>query len=1249
MDAGERCLDELAKSVFLDALKIGSGEDRLAYLDRRCGEDADLRAEVETLLRHHDGLGDYLERPAFGPNVTEELSVPAPESSGVSIGPYKLLEQIGEGGMGTIWMAQQTEPVKRLVAVKLIKAGMDSKQVIARFEAERQALALMDHTNIARVLDAGTTQNGRPYFVMDLVKGVPITKYCDEHHLTPRERLELFLPVCQAIQHAHQKGIIHRDLKPSNVLVALYDGKPVPKVIDFGVAKAAGQSLTDKTLVTGFGNIVGTMEYMSPEQAEINQLDIDTRSDIYSLGVLLYELLTGTTPFTMKDLEKAGMLEMLRVIREQEPTKPSTRLSTAEGLPTLAANRGTEPARLTKLVRGELDWIVMKCLEKDRNRRYETANGVMRDIERYLYDEPVTAGPPSAWYRLRKFSRRNRAAVLTVAAILFVLVAGIAGTTFGLIRAERRRAEAEQARSDEATQRRIADAEKQRAEEAERQTLASYRASADDAIEQLIGAKPDLGPQEKTYLKTTLERWQAFAARQGDDERGQALRAEGHHRVALLWSRLGRQDEARTEYETARDLRQKLAAAFPAVPQYQQDLAQTHNNLGLQLARRSQIDAARTECQTARDLFQKLVAAFPAVPDYQERLANAHYNVGRLLLKGLGQSDAARTEYETARDLQQKLAKAFPAVPAYQQDLANTHCELGILLAGLGQIDAARIEYETARDLEQKLAAAFPAVPAYQMDLAHTHGNLGQLLARLGQSDAARTEYETARDLRQKVAAAFPAVPTYQLELAQAHGDLGILLAGLGQIDAARTEYETARDLEQKLAAAFPAVPTYQTVLARTHGDLGRLLARLGQSDAARKEYETARDLQQKLAAAFPAVPSYQQALATTHNSLGILLSGLGQRDAARIEYETARDLQQKLVAASPAVPDYQQALANTHNSLGILLAELGQSDAARTEYQVALDLQQKLAAAYPAVPAYRSSLAFIHSRLGNLLDELGQRDAARTEYETARDLQQKLAAAFPAAPEHQHALANTHNNLGILLRSLGQSDAARTEYQTAFDLLQKLAAAFPAVPGYRVSLGGSYDSFAKLILDGGQPHDSLHWFDLAIRTLTPVYENNRREVQARRFLRNSHWGRALAYDQLKKHAEAIDDWGKAIELSPGPKQPELRASRTLSRLRAGQAAEAIAEVQELTKTARSSVSLLYSSACIYAVASTRIADKKHEYADRAMEVLRQAVKAGFQDAAHLKKDTDLDPLRGREDFLKLLAELEARAKQPEK
>ena len=362
------------------------------------------------------------------------------EAVGMKIGPYKLVQQLGEGGMGTVWVAEQTEPVKRRVALKVIKPGLDSAQVIRRFEAERQALALMDHTNIAKVLDAGSTPAGRPYFVMELVKGVPITKYCDELHLPLRERLELFVPVCQAIQHAHQKGVIHRDIKPSNVLVSIQDGKPVPKVIDFGVAKALHQRLADASMYTEIGQIVGTLEYMSPEQAELSALDIDTRADVYALGVLLYELLTGTTPLDKTRLRSAAFTEMLRIIKEVEPPRPSTRLTESkESLPSLAAQRRTEPQKLARDVRGELDWIVMRCLEKDRTRRYESASGLARDIERHLHDEPVEACPPSALYRLGKALRRNKRRVIAASLVLLALIAGMANATWGYIQVERER------------------------------------------------------------------------------------------------------------------------------------------------------------------------------------------------------------------------------------------------------------------------------------------------------------------------------------------------------------------------------------------------------------------------------------------------------------------------------------------------------------------------------------------------------------------------------------------------------------------------------------------------------------------------------------------------------------------------------------------------------------------------------------------------------------------------------------------
>ena len=418
------------RDIYAAALERRDLVDRLKYVAQACGNDHYLRARVESLLAAHPQAGSMEE---FAPptNHAAPTSAPISEGPGTVIGPFKLLQQIGEGGMGVVFMAQQHRPVQRTVALKIIKPGMDTRQVVARFEAERQALALMDHPNIAKVFDAGTTETGRPYFVMELVKGVPITQYCDERHVALRQRLELFVPVCQAVQHAHQKGIIHRDLKPSNVLIALYDGHPVPKIIDFGVAKATGPRLTERTMFTEFGAIVGTLEYMSPEQAELNQLDIDTRCDIYSLGVLLYELLTGTTPFDKKRLRLAAFDELLRILREEEPPKPSTRVSTTKELPAIAAQRNLEPKNLTGLLRGELDWIVMKCLEKDRNRRYATANGLAQDLQRYLADEPVQACPPSASYRLRKFARRNKRVMVTAVLLgitLLVAVGSIAGS-----------------------------------------------------------------------------------------------------------------------------------------------------------------------------------------------------------------------------------------------------------------------------------------------------------------------------------------------------------------------------------------------------------------------------------------------------------------------------------------------------------------------------------------------------------------------------------------------------------------------------------------------------------------------------------------------------------------------------------------------------------------------------------------------------------------------------------------------------
>jgi len=500
---GQRDQGTRIERILGEVLRQPTPEARQRSLAEACGDDAKLRAEVESLLAAHTEAGDFLEHTL----VTEEVESIA-EGPGTVIGHYKLLEQIGEGGFGVVYMAEQIEPVQRKVALKIVKAGMDTREVIARFEAERQALALMDHPNIARVLDAGATDTGRPYFVMELVQGIAITRFCDEMRLSTADRLGLFIKVCQAVQHAHQKGIIHRDLKPSNVLVTLHDGAPVPKVIDFGVAKALGQKLTDKTLFTGFLRMVGTPAYMSPEQADLGGLDIDTRSDIYSLGVLLYELLTGVTPFDAEMLRQAALDEVRRMIRETEPPRPSTRLrALGDKLTEVARRRQMEAPRLIHFVRGDLDWIVMKCLEKDRRRRYDTANMVAMDLQRHLDNEPIVARPPSAGYRLQKLVRRNKLVFATGGAVAVALIVGLGVATVALFREQAAR---ERAMAAEQEQSRLLEETEEARRHGERLLYAADMKSAFQAIEscELGEAHRRLTNQSSTVGQRDLRGWE---------------------------------------------------------------------------------------------------------------------------------------------------------------------------------------------------------------------------------------------------------------------------------------------------------------------------------------------------------------------------------------------------------------------------------------------------------------------------------------------------------------------------------------------------------------------------------------------------------------------------------------------------------------------------------------------------------------------------------------------------------------------
>ena len=720
----------------VDAALQVPADRRAAFLEQACLGEDDLRRQVEELLRVHElAHAAGSESTAAAPVKTIALSLLGVKP-GDRIGRYQLLQSIGQGGMGTVWMAEQMEPVRRQVALKLIRPGFDSGQVLARFEAERQALALMDHPNIAKVLDAGATPGGAPYFVMELVKGRSLTQFCNERRLSIRERLELFVPVCHAIQHAHQKGIIHRDLKPGNVLVALYDGVPVPKVIDFGIAKATGPRLTERTLFTEFGAIIGTLEYMSPEQAELNQLDIDTRSDIYSLGVLLYELLTGTTPLSSDALRKGAFDEILRRIREEEPPKPSTRLSQSkQDIAAICAQRQLEPAQLTRVVRGDLDWIVMKTLEKDRSRRYETANALAADILHHLKDEPVAARPPGQFYRFQKTVRRNKLAFAAGAAVMAALVIGLGVATSFYFR--------------------------------EKAAAGNSRQIAAFLHDLLNGVSPTVARgQNTTVLRKILDQ---AAGRIGKDLATQpAVAAELLMTIGKVYFAIG-------VYEQAEPMeREALAIQRKVLSNDDPELAATLSNLAFVLNRRAKQPEAEKLIREALSIQTKR---------YGHENAGVADSTGVLadVLFAEGKADEAEKMAGEALAIRRKvLGNENP-------DVATSLQNLGVIIRTRGRLDDAMKLFQEALELSRKLTGD------EDLDVARILVNVAITYRMKGKLDKAEPVHRQALAIRKRL------LGDEHPDVALSLSELGMVLRLEGKLADAEQTHREALAMRRKL------------------------------------------------------------------------------------------------------------------------------------------------------------------------------------------------------------------------------------------------------------------------------------------------------------------------------------------------------------------------------------------------------------------------------------------------------------------
>ena len=1101
------------EAIFNRALEIEDTEQRATFVAGACGDDKALQADIEQLLEmdhRPDSLFDF-ELTNLQPASN---AFPMLEKPGDDIGPFNLLQTVGEGGMGVVYLAEQEKPVRRSVALKIVKPGLETRHIVGRFEAERQVLALMDHPNIAKVFDGGTTKLGRPYFVMELVKGMSVTKYCDMNHLPLRDRLQLFVPICQGIQHAHQKGIIHRDIKPNNILVAEYDHAPVPKVIDFGIAKSLNQRLTEQTVVTEYGQVVGTIDYMSPEQAKANQLDIDTRSDIYSLGVLLYELLTGATPFDKKRLGSAAWDERLRIIREEDPPSPSTRVSAIETLPLVAANRRTEPRKLAASLHGELDWIVLKAMAKDRGSRYETASEFAADIGRFLNDEPVKACPPSTAYKVKKFVRRNSRNITAASLIGLALLVSVGMTASGL---------GWMARDRQARQ-----------------------ANADSQLESILHQAENLmSRQQWQEALVVAQRGKVIteAGEPSDKLRFRSIRVLNDLRIVqeLEDANLQANDWNNGDFDRKR-IESLYSAAFTKLGvsidnvNMQAAADRLHSHPDIHIALVDGLTSWALACANsdpAGDRWRNVLAIANAVDPHPWRtqvrnawLDNQFELLGRLVetapFDSLSASDAVLMAIVLRAEDQNDLAAEF------------------LKQVGIRFRDSIRVNYELAiiskdpvqSELFNRAAlAARPNNPAILV-------NLGFALYR-------QTRYQEAIECARLALHFDP-------QNVMAHNNLGHALSAIGRHDAALRSHRNATELD-------PGSPKWHRMLATELVGQGRL-------EEAVKSYQEAIELdptdasaQNSLGIAYKRMGKFEQALECFHEAINLRPDDAIAHFNCGVVCDELGQVEQALVHKRKALRIWPDS-APIVSGLGVSLRKLGKLNEALDSFRKAIEIDDQLVSAYAnqalalmdlrkyeeAVDSARKAIALrpdsarLHAILGDCFRKWNKLDQSVASYREAVKLDPRLpngyfnlgttllnqgkseeaVAALCRAVEFSPNDSSVYSNLGRALQNVGQLDHAIEQYQVALKLRPDNAFAHN-------SLGSA--------LRGKGEHE------LAI-------SHHRRAIELAPNLANAHYNLALVLNETGNMAEAVDATRKALLLAPNHCDSRIHLGMLLQR-----------------------------------------------------------------------------------------------------